>query len=166
MSGADPGGLLIWDGAGWDGLAFYAFAKQEKFKGRRLQAKKDIRGATSPYCGWSFNNFWDEDLGDGSYMYLVVSTNADGSLGGSSATYRYDGNQYPIATLNPETQARISYRRINSRTVEYTVRVDDIVTQIGAKTISPDGRVLTIVIQFPNAEGPVANQILRFDRRR
>lgn len=48
--------------------------------------------------------------------------------------------------------------------VQYTVEIDGVVSQIGAKTISPDGRVLTIVIQYPDSDQ--ANQILRFNRRR
>lgn len=106
------------------------------------------------------------DVGNGSYMYLVVSTNDDGGLGGSSATYRYDGGEYPIAALDQQSTTTISYRQINNRTVEYTVRIEGVINQIGAKTISPDGRVLTIAIQFPSTQGSASNQILRFDRRR
>ncbi len=104
------------------------------------------------------------DLGNGSYMYLVVSNNVDGSLGGSSATYKFDGAQYPVASLNQTAQASISYRMSNERNVEYTVTVDGQVTQIGAKTISSNGSLLTIAIQFPNSNQE--NQILRFNRRR
>ena len=102
-------------------------------------------------------------LDDGSYMYLVTNLNPDGSLGGSSATYRYDGERYPIASLAAGTTAYISYRRFNEKTVEYRVHVNGTQTQIGAKSISNDGRVLTIAIQFP-ASGQ-ENQILRFNRR-
>jgi len=104
------------------------------------------------------------DAGDGAFMYLLVTMNEDGSIGGSSATYRYDNQENTIASLNPDAQARISYRKVNDKTVEYTVRVDGLTTQIGAKTITPDGSVLTIVIQ--SIGGQVNNQILKFDRRR
>ncbi len=104
------------------------------------------------------------DLGGGSYMYLVANLTPDGSLGGSSATYKYDGDQYPIASLTALDPAYISYQKINERTVEYRVSVNGELSQIGAKTISNDGRVLTIVIQYPNSSQE--NQILRFDRRR
>ncbi len=106
------------------------------------------------------------DLGDGSYMYLVATVNVNGTLGASSATYRYDGRRYPIAATAIGNQATISYQRLNDRAVQYTVRVGETVTQIGAKTISPDGRVLQIAIQFPASEGQQANQILVFNRRR
>ena len=97
-------------------------------------------------------------------MYLVATINPDGTLGGSSATYRYDGGRYPIANLSLIESAYISYERITEHTVQYTVEIDGVVSQIGAKTISPDNRVLTIVIQYPNSSQD--NQILRFNRRR
>ncbi|MBL4580769.1 MAG: hypothetical protein JKY29_03030 [Gammaproteobacteria bacterium] len=101
---------------------------------------------------------------DGAFMYLLVTINADESIGGSSATYKYDNQENTIASLNPDAQAAISYRKVNEKTVEYIVRVNGLTTQIGAKTISPDGSVLTIVIQ--SVGGQVNNQILKFDRRR
>ena len=104
------------------------------------------------------------DLGDGNYMYLVVSINEDGSLGGTSASYSYSGDQYPIASLDELPAARISYRKINDSTVEYTVRLGGEVSQIGAKFISPSYQQLTIGIQFPNSDQE--DQILVFNRRR
>ena len=104
------------------------------------------------------------DAADGAFMYVLVTINEDGSIGGSSATYKYDNQENTIASLNPDAQARISYRKVNEKTVEYTVRVDGLTTQIGAKSISPNGSVLTIVIQ--SVGGQVNSQILKFDRRR
>jgi len=107
-----------------------------------------------------------EDVGNGSYMFLVVSIAEDGSIGGSSATYKFDSKENPLASLNLTAPTTISYTQNNEKTVQYTVRVDGRVSQIGAKTISPDGRVLTIAIQTFTAEGDINNQILKFNRRR
>ncbi len=126
------------------------------------KAASDFGGATVPE---NLSRTY-ADLGDESYMYLVVTVNSDGTLNGNSATYSYDSKQYPIASLAGGNQAQISYRKLNERTVEYTVSVNDVVTQIGAKTISPNGRVLRIAIQFPNSQGQQGNQILVFSRRR
>lgn len=104
------------------------------------------------------------EVGAGTYIYLVANLTPEGELGGSSATYRYDGARYPIASLTTLDAAFISYRKLNEKTVEYTVTLNGEVAQIGAKTISNDGRVLTIVIQYPNSDQQ--NQILRFNRRR
>lgn len=124
------------------------------------QGNSDFGGAPVPQAmSRTYAN-----LGDGSFMYLVVIVNPDGSLGGSSATYRYDGQRSPIANLNQIDAAYISYQRENEHTVRYTVDINGVDSQIGAKTISPDGRVLTIVIQYPNSDQN--NQILRFNRRR
>lgn len=105
------------------------------------------------------------DAGGGSYMYLVVTINEDGSISGSSATYHYDGQENTIASLDATSPTTISYRKVNEKTVEYTVHVDGLTSQIGAKTISPDGRVLTIAIQTLGT-GSINNQILKFNRRR
>ena len=104
------------------------------------------------------------DLGHGNYMYLVASINGDGSLGGTSASYTYSGEQYPIASLDELPAAYISYRKINEQTVEYIVRLDGEVNQIGAKFISPSYQQLTIGIQFPNSD--LKDQVLVFNRRR
>lgn len=106
------------------------------------------------------------DVGNGSFMFLVVSIAEDGSIGGSSATYKFDQKETPLASLNQTNPTTISYTQINDKTVQYTVRVDGRTSQIGAKTISPDGRVLTIAVQTFNPQGDIDNQILKFNRRR
>jgi len=100
-------------------------------------------------------------------MYLLVTINQDGSIGGSSASYKYDGANNPIATIGGNgAQTTISYYQVNGRTVEYTIRNAGRTSQIGAKTLSPDSRVLTIVIQNIDAVGGnSSSQILRFNRR-
>ena len=105
------------------------------------------------------------DLGGGSYAYQVATVALDGSLNLTSAIYTYSGQKYPIVSFDElPAPARISYRRINETTVEYTVTLDDEVTQIGAKFIAPNYQRLTISIQYPNSGQE--NQILVFDRRR
>jgi hypothetical protein len=56
----DEDNILI-DGNGWtkEAMATSSWVKQEKFKGRRSEVFFDIGGATSSYCGWSFNSEWD-----------------------------------------------------------------------------------------------------------
>ena len=103
------------------------------------------------------------DLGDGNYMYLVVTINEDGSLSGTSASYSYSGEQYPIASLDQLEAPRISYKRINDATVEYTVMLGGEVQSIGAKFISPNYQQLTIAIQYPNSDAE--DQILIFNKR-
>ena len=104
------------------------------------------------------------DIGNGSYAYQVVRVNPDQSLSLTSAIYSFDGAEYPIVSLDEfEEPALISYRKINNETVDYTVRVGGVVTQIGAKFISPDYQRLSISIQFPNSNQK--NQVLIFKRR-
>ena len=53
---------------------------------------------------------------------------------------------------------------MNEETVEYIVSVDGLTTQRGAKSITPDGSVLTTVVQ--KLTGQINNQVLKFNRRR
>jgi hypothetical protein len=106
------------------------------------------------------------ETGGGGFMYLLVTISPEGTIGGSSASYRYDGASNSIATIGGSAQTTISYFQVNGRTVEYTIRNAGRTSQIGAKTLSPDSRVLTIVIQNINSEGgSSSSQILRFNRR-
>ncbi|NKB32715.1 MAG: hypothetical protein GKR91_06420 [Pseudomonadales bacterium] len=103
------------------------------------------------------------DLGDGHYMFLVVTTNEDGTVGATSASYDYSGEHFPMASLDALPTPQISYRRINETTVEYTVYLDGEVQQIGARFISPNYQQLSIAIQFPNSTQE--DQILIFNKR-
>ena len=105
------------------------------------------------------------DLGNGSYAYQVATVSQDGTLGLSSAIYSYSGQEYPIVSFDElPAPAMISYNRINDSTVEYTIRSNNAISQIGSKFISPNYQRLTISIQFPNSDQQ--NQILIFNRRR
>ena len=107
-----------------------------------------------------------EDRGDGTFMYLIDSVSADGSSGDSSAVYKYDGLEYPLISLNQDSPVTISYRKINERTVEYTVRINGNITQIGAKSISSNGNILSIGVQSTDAQGDPLPQVLIFNKRR
>ena len=60
-----------------------------------------------------------EDAGNGSYMFLVVSIAEDGSIGGGSATYKFDNKENPLASLSLTAPTTISYIQNNEKTVQY-----------------------------------------------
>jgi hypothetical protein len=103
------------------------------------------------------------DHGDGSYSYIVVTINQEGVVNASSAHYDYSGKTHPIANFNQDVQATISYRKIHDTSVEYTVYVDGVVSQIGAKFVSPNFQQLSIAIQSPISDQQ--GQILIFNKR-
>ena len=103
------------------------------------------------------------DHGDETYTYMVITTEEDGSLSGTTARYSYSGEQYSIASFNQDQRAKISYRKIAPTTVEYTVYLDGEVQQIGAKVVAPNYQHLRIIIQFPNSDQE--DQILVFNKR-
>lgn len=103
------------------------------------------------------------DHGDGSYSYIVVTIDQEGVVNASSAHYTYSGETHPIANFNQDVQATISYKKIHDTSVEYTVYVDGVVSQIGAKFVSPNFQQLSIAIQSPNSNQQ--DQILIFNKR-
>ncbi|MBF0118181.1 MAG: alpha/beta hydrolase [Desulfobacterales bacterium] len=61
---------FVWDDSGKpfdiDSYQMFSWVKQEKFKGRRDKIKFDLGGASSNYCGWSYNihyQIWDANNG-------------------------------------------------------------------------------------------------------
>ena len=70
-------------------------------------------GSATPPAKMSRTYF---DHGDGTYTYMVITTNQDGSLTGTTAHYSYSGAKYPIAAFNQDQQALISYRRESDTT--------------------------------------------------
>lgn len=125
-----------------------------------LDLEESNFGGAEPPANMSRTYF---DHRDGTYTYMVITTDANGLLSGSTANYSYSGEQYPMATFNVDQQAVISYNRINDTTVEYTVMLNGVVQQIGAKYVSPNYQRLTISIQYP-ASGQ-ENQVLVFNKR-
>ena len=80
-----------------------------------------------------------------------------------SYTYKYDGRDYPMAGSG-------SYDTLNA------VRVDALTTKseekrsgktvgIAMRTVSPDGKILTITDEGTNRKGQAFSQVLVFDRQ-
>ena len=59
-------------------------------------------------------------------------------------TARFDGKDYPITGTGLDT---ISLKRIDANTIERTGKVRGKVTETGTMTVSPDGKVLTVLIK-------------------
>jgi hypothetical protein len=82
-----------------------------------------------------------EDRGGGVIVAWV--TEADGSAGLSYAL-KYDGKEYPAARRGSKGRDTISSRLLDSYTTEYTLKTDGRVTGRGTRTVSTDGKTLTI----------------------
>jgi len=80
---------FIWDDAGWgkDELGFFAWVKQEKFKGRRdelinipLINTDEALGVSSDYCGWRYNTEYKKLSWNPLQLFLKHMEPADAAL--------------------------------------------------------------------------------------
>lgn len=82
-----------------------------------------------------------EDRGGGVIVAWV--TEADGSAGLSYAL-KYDGKEYPAARRGSKGRDTISSILLDQYSTEYTLKTDGKVTGRGIRTVSKDGKTLSI----------------------
>ena len=76
-------------------------------------------------------------------------------------TARFDGNDYPISNSILST---VSLKRVNDRTVERTGKIRGQVVETETRTVSDDGKVLTVTIKG-NRDGTEYSSIQVYDRQ-
>ena len=77
-------------------------------------------------------------------------------------TGNYDGKDYPM-TGNVEGDT-VSLKRINADSVETTYKLKGKVTLVNVRTVSADGKTLTVTQKGTNAAGQKVNNLLVFER--
>jgi len=78
-------------------------------------------------------------------------------------TYAYDGRDYPM--LGSASYDRLNAVRIDARTVRSEEKRDGKIVGIAVRTVSPDGKILTITDEGTNRKGQSFSQLLVFDRQ-
>ncbi len=81
----------------------------------------------------------------------------------ASWTVNYDGKDRP-QTGNPDADA-LSLKRIDAFTTEFTQKRNGEVVNTGTRTISQDGKVMTITTKGTNARGQTINDVEVFEKR-
>lgn len=79
-----------------------------------------------------------------------------------SYTYRYDGRDYPMK--GSASYDTLNAVRIDERTVRSEEKRDGEIVGVAVRTVSPDGKRLTITDQGTNRKGQKFSQVLVFDR--
>jgi len=80
-----------------------------------------------------------------------------------SYTYKYDGNDYPMP--GSASYDSLNAVRIDARTVRSEEKRDGKTVGIAVRTVSPDGKVLTITDEGTNRKDQAFSQVLVFDRQ-
>ena len=114
---------------------------------------------------------------DGSVVAITFNINAEGlpSLGAISAA-NYDGKEYAqhtVATLatslgshiGPRIERTIAYKPVSLYSVEIVQRQDGRIVSRSTRTISRDGKTMTEIADYTNAQGQRVNNVLVFEKQ-
>ena len=80
-----------------------------------------------------------------------------------SYTYKYDGNDYPMP--GSASYDSLNAVRVDARTVRSEEKRNGKTVGIAVRTVSPDGKVLTITDEGANRKGQAFSQVLVFERQ-
>jgi hypothetical protein len=97
-----------------------------------------------------------------------VKVTADGVSGDGTPmhnewTGKFDGKEYPVMG-DPNSDAR-SYRKIDDRTIELTLKKDGKITKKGLIAVSADGKTRTVTITGTDREGRKYKNVAVYDKR-
>jgi len=93
----------------------------------------------------------------------VDGTDRDGKSMHNEWTGKFDGNDYPV-TGNPDADMR-SYKKVDDRTLEVTVKKDRKVTTHGRTVVSVDGKSRSLIMTGTDAEGKKVTNKAVYDKQ-
>jgi hypothetical protein len=95
---------------------------------------------------------------------LVIKTvGADGKEMTSQTTYQLDGKDYPW-TGNPDVDSG-SVKQVDSNTAKFALKKAGKVIQAGSRTVSKDGKTLTLKSKGTAAKGVEFENVLVFEKQ-
>jgi hypothetical protein len=92
-----------------------------------------------------------------------TGVDAQGKTMQVSYTYGYDGRDYPM--LGSASYDTLNAARTKERTVRSEEKRDGKIVGIAVRTVSPDGKILTITDEGTNRKGRRFSQLLVFDKQ-
>jgi hypothetical protein len=95
--------------------------------------------------------------------FSMKRVTAEGREMSAETTYKYDAKDYPL-TGSPDYDT-VSAKRVATNTVELTQKKSGKVVGTTTRTVSKDGKTLTLVTRSSNAKGEVVSSTLVFDRK-
>jgi hypothetical protein len=107
-----------------------------------------------------------EDRGGGVTLLTLEGINAQGKPIFEQTAYKFDGKDYPLATIGAQTVATFSYKLVDAYTVEFIGKRDGKVVSTTTGTVSKDGKTMTYRMKGTNAQGqPFSNVLGDFWKR-
>ena len=124
-------------------------------------AKSTYENATPPREGTRMH----EDRGNGFVLVIQDGVNAQGARTHSEYVYKTDGRDYPMAAPNQTGVQRIALKSVDPLTVTYQIKVDGKVTTDGRRTVSKDGKTMTLEQTGTNQQGQRVHTIAVYDKQ-
>lgn len=103
-----------------------------------------------------------ETVGD-QVKVTVEGTDAKGKPTRNEWTGRFDGKDYPV-TGDPTSDVR-SYKRVNSRTLQFTARKNRNVVVTGRVVVSADGKSRTVTVSGTTPKGKEFKNTAVYDKQ-
>jgi hypothetical protein len=91
------------------------------------------------------------------------SVAADGSVTSGKSSYKDDGKDYPITGSSEFDTA--SVKRIDANTVESTQKKAGKTVGTTVRTVSKDGKTMTLKVKGTNAKGVAYDNVMVFDKQ-
>src|ERR1700694_3522765 len=98
-------------------------------------------------------------------IWTFYQVRADGISETTSQTLHFDGKEYPCGDLGLEDRPdTVISRRLGARTAEVSYKKSGRVTRRVVRTVSADGKQMTLEVHITPEKGPAAEHWLVFER--
>ena len=98
----------------------------------------------------------------GNVKVTIDGIDADGKPAHNAWTGKFDGKDYPV-TGDPNSDMR-SYRKVNDRTLDFTIKKGGKVTVKGRAVVAPDGKNRTVTSSGTTPKGKKFKSTTAYDK--
>lgn len=100
---------------------------------------------------------------DGRISLTAKTVGADGRETSETSSFKLDGKEYPYKSDTIDADS-VSERRISSHVTAWRLKKNGKVVETGRRTVSRDGRTLTMIQRGTNLRGEKFTDVAVFDR--
>jgi hypothetical protein len=98
-------------------------------------------------------------------VWTFHQVRTDGALETTSQTLHFDGKEYPCGDLSLEERPdTVVSRRLDARTVEVSYRKSGRLARRVVRTVSADGKQMTLEVRITPEKGPAEDRLVVFAR--
>ena len=93
----------------------------------------------------------------------MLSVESDGRETSESSGYKLDGEDYPFKSDTIDADS-ISLKRVNSHVTEWRLKKNGKVVETGRRTVSGDGKTLTLIEKGTDAHGSKFTDVAVYEK--